>query len=54
MDITVLNKLQYCVVLNPIGEDGRNQYGSRELRRGQCCFFLLPGESLENGVIYDT
>lgn len=50
VDVTVLTKLQYCVVLNPVGEDGRNQYGNKELRRGHASFFLLPGESLENGI----
>lgn len=50
VDVTVLTKLQYCVVLNPVGEDGRNQYGNKELRRGHASFFLLPGESLEKGI----
>lgn len=50
VDVTVLNSLQYCVVLNPVGSDGLNQYGRKELRKGQCSFFLLPGESLEGGI----
>lgn len=49
VDVTVLNKLQYCVVLNPV-VDGRNQYGRSELRKGQCSFFLLPGETLDGGI----
>eukprot|EP00455_Lapot_gusevi_P034976 TRINITY_DN386_c0_g3_i1.p1 TRINITY_DN386_c0_g3~~TRINITY_DN386_c0_g3_i1.p1 ORF type:complete len:870 (-),score=435.91 TRINITY_DN386_c0_g3_i1:104-2656(-) len=47
---TVLNRLQYCVVLDPVGADGKNQYGARELRRGESSFFLLPGERLEGGI----
>lgn len=47
---TVLNSLQYCVVLDPINKDGKNQLGQKELRRGPDNFFLHPGEQLENGI----
>lgn len=49
VNITVLTKLQYCVVLDPV-KNGKNQYGARELRKGESCFFLLPGERLEGGI----
>lgn len=48
--ITTLNNRQYCVVLDPIGEDGRNKFGKQELRKGEASFFLGPGERLANGI----
>jgi len=50
INITVLTKQQYCVVLDPVGPDGRNVLGTRELRQGERSFFLLPGERLEGGI----
>ena len=41
--ITLTNR-QWCIILNPIGEDGRPQLGRRLLRKGECSFFLRPGE----------
>ncbi|CAG0912112.1 unnamed protein product, partial [Cyprideis torosa] len=29
--LTTLTSRQYCVILNPIGSDGRPQYGQRKL-----------------------
>ena len=37
---------QYCIVRNPIGEDGKPRYGQQELRKGEQKFFLQPGEQL--------
>ncbi|KAH3757025.1 major vault protein [Pelomyxa schiedti] len=48
--ITTLNNRQFCVVVDPIGHDGRPRFGARELRRGEASFFLYPGERLENGI----
>jgi len=48
--ITILNSRQYCVVVDPVGPDGRPQLGKRELRKGETSFFLQPGERLENGI----
>jgi major vault protein len=48
--ITTLNSRQYCVVLDPIGENGRPQLGQKQLRKGEASFFLRPGESLESGI----
>ena len=31
MDITTLNNRQYCVVLDPVGEDGKPQLGQKRL-----------------------
>jgi len=44
--ITTLNNRQYCVVLDP-WKDGRQLLGQKELRKGECSFFLEPGEKLE-------
>jgi major vault protein len=54
LNIYVLNRWQYCVVMDPVGEDGRNRFGQKELRKGESSFFLKPGEYLENGRIYDN
>jgi len=48
--ITTLTSRQYCVLLDPVDESGRNQLGKRELRKGEGSFFLRPGERLENGI----
>ena len=48
--ITTLTSRQYCVVLNPIGNDGKPQLGHKKLIKGEKSFFLQPGEELENGI----
>lgn len=48
---TVLSIGQYCVVLDPVDKRGKNKLGTKELRKGNCSFFLHPGESLETGAI---
>jgi len=50
VDLNVLSSRQYCVVLNPVGENGKNRWGIKELRKGEKSFFLQPGESLEKGI----
>jgi len=47
---TILAKQQFCVVLNPHNEQGKQLFGKRELRKGECSFFLKPGEQLESGI----
>lgn len=49
--ITTLNNRQYCIVLDPIGANGKPQLGQKQLRKGEASFFLRPGESLESGII---
>ena len=44
----ILNRWQYCVVLDPVNETGHNKYGQKELRKGELSFFLKPGERLES------
>jgi major vault protein len=48
--VTTLSNRQYCVVLDPIGKDGKPELGKRELRVGPASFFLSPGERLESGI----
>jgi len=47
----VLNRWQYCVVLDPVGENGHNKFGQKELRKGELSFFLKPGENLQGNKI---
>jgi len=46
--ITVLRKDQYAILIDPVNEDGKNQYGTKLLRKGPAKFFLEPGERLDN------
>jgi len=48
--ITTLTNRQYCVILDPVGEDGKNSYGRKLLKKGEDSFFLAPGERLESGI----
>jgi len=48
--ITVLNNRQYCVILDPLGENGKPQLGKKILLKGEASFFLRPGERLEKGI----
>jgi major vault protein len=47
---TTLTNRQFCVILDPVGRDGKNKLGHRELRKGELTFFLRPGERLEKGI----
>ena len=48
--ITTLTSRQYCVILDPVGLDGKPQLGQKKLVKGERSFFLLPGEKLEKGI----
>ncbi|PVD30897.1 hypothetical protein C0Q70_10172 [Pomacea canaliculata] len=50
----VIKKDQYAVIINPVGPDGKNALGRRELRKGLCSFFLHPGEILEDGKVQNA
>ncbi|CAF4832999.1 unnamed protein product, partial [Rotaria sp. Silwood1] len=50
VSVTVLNSRQYCVVLNPVGSDGKPQLGKKKLVKGEKTFFLQPGEKLAKGI----
>ncbi len=47
----ILKKNQFCSILDPFdAEENRNRLGTKMIKRGECAFFLHPGESLENGI----
>lgn len=50
VDITTLTSRQYCIILDPVGLDGKPQLGQRKLVKGEKSFFLMPGEKLEKGI----
>jgi len=51
VEIQTLTNRQFCVVLNPYDpRTGLNRLGARELRKGECSFFLHPGERMERGI----
>ncbi|KAM4536030.1 major vault protein [Fundulus diaphanus] len=50
VDVTTLSSRQYCVILDPVGTDGKPQLGQKKVVKGERSFFLQPGERLENGI----
>lgn len=48
--ICILNDRQYCVIMNPVGPDGRPQLGQKKLIVGKKSFFLNPGEACLEGI----
>ncbi|KAL7378194.1 hypothetical protein ABVT39_010054 [Epinephelus coioides] len=50
VDVTTLSSRQYCVILDPVGPDGKPQLGQRKVVKGERSFFLQPGEQLEQGI----
>ncbi|XP_077992028.1 major vault protein-like isoform X2 [Glandiceps talaboti] len=47
---TILGKNEFCVVYDPVDNNGHNKFGQKELRKGIYSFFLQPGENLPNGI----
>ncbi|XP_058892173.1 major vault protein [Kogia breviceps] len=50
VSITTLGPHNYCVILDPVGPDGKNQMGQKRVVKGEKSFFLQPGEKLERGI----
>ncbi|XP_041813410.1 major vault protein [Chelmon rostratus] len=50
VDVTTLSSRQYCVILDPVGPDGKPQLGKKRVVKGERSFFLQPGEHLEQGI----
>ncbi|XP_067088115.1 major vault protein-like [Osmerus mordax] len=48
--VTTLSSRQYCVILDPVGPDGKPQLGQKRVVKGERSFFLQPGEHLETGI----
>jgi len=47
VDLIVLTKSSYCVIKDPVDNNGVPKLGSKTLIKGPKSFFLQPGESLE-------
>ncbi|XP_019721895.1 major vault protein isoform X2 [Hippocampus comes] len=50
VNVTTLSTRQYCVILDPVGPDGKPQLGQKRVVKGERSFFLQPGERLEKGI----
>ncbi|KAM7387590.1 hypothetical protein PAMA_009960 [Pampus argenteus] len=50
VNVTTLSSRQYCVILDPVGPDGKPQLGQKMVMKGERSFFLQPGEHLEHGI----
>uniref|UniRef100_G3PQE1 Major vault protein n=1 Tax=Gasterosteus aculeatus aculeatus TaxID=481459 RepID=G3PQE1_GASAC len=50
VEVTTLSSRQYCVILDPVGADGKPQLGQKRVVKGERSFFLQPGEHLESGI----
>ncbi|KAM7371381.1 hypothetical protein PAMP_008632 [Pampus punctatissimus] len=50
VNVTTLSSRQYCVILDPVGPDGKPQLGQKRVMKGERSFFLQPGECLERGI----
>ncbi len=45
--VVTLSDRQWCVIVNPVDDNGKPQLGRREIRQGRTSFFLHPGEYIE-------
>ncbi|KAM4598389.1 major vault protein [Polymixia lowei] len=50
VNVTTLSSRQYCVILDPVGPEGKPQLGQKRVVKGERSFFLQPGEHLEQGI----
>jgi len=50
VDLIVLGLHDYCIIRDPVDENGKPKLGTRKIERGLKSFFLKPGESLEGTV----
>ncbi|XP_051904948.1 major vault protein isoform X2 [Hippocampus zosterae] len=50
VNVTTLSTRQYCVILDPVGPDGKPQLGQKRVVKGERSFFLQPGERLDKGI----
>jgi len=48
--LQVLNNRQYCVIMDPYGDEGYQLLGSKKQLIGPTTFFLKPGESITGGI----
>jgi len=50
VNLTVLDANEYCVIHDPVDAKGVNQLGNLKMVKGDCSFFLQPGESVPDGI----
>uniref|UniRef100_A0A4W4E4Y9 Major vault protein n=1 Tax=Electrophorus electricus TaxID=8005 RepID=A0A4W4E4Y9_ELEEL len=50
VDVTTLSSRQYCVILDPVGPDGKPQLGQKRVVKVLSLLFLMAGEHLEQGI----
>lgn len=51
VNVIILKKNQYCVIYDPFDEkENKNRLGNKTLRKGECAFFLYPGEQIKDGI----
>eukprot|EP01125_Pyxidicula_operculata_P002303 TRINITY_DN12192_c0_g1_i1.p1 TRINITY_DN12192_c0_g1~~TRINITY_DN12192_c0_g1_i1.p1 ORF type:complete len:441 (+),score=118.70 TRINITY_DN12192_c0_g1_i1:57-1379(+) len=48
--LTVLENHHYCIIADPVGENGKSQLGVKKLVRGETSFFLKPGEKIIGNI----
>jgi len=47
VELIVLTKTAYCIIKDPVDEQGKPQLGTRKLVKGEKSFFLRPGELID-------
>uniref|UniRef100_A0A0X3NUS8 Major vault protein n=1 Tax=Schistocephalus solidus TaxID=70667 RepID=A0A0X3NUS8_SCHSO len=47
----VLASNNYCIICDPVNEEGVPRIGKKLLVRGEKAFFLMPGEDLDDGIM---
>ncbi|AYU75911.1 major vault protein, putative [Leishmania donovani] len=45
-----LSAKEYVIIHHPVDDTGHNRFGETLVRRGECTFFLQPGETMPRGV----
>ncbi len=53
VEVITLSDRQWCIIVNPVDENGKPQLGRREIRQGRTSFFLHPGEYIEGSETVD-
>eukprot|EP01006_Ploeotia_vitrea_P054597 TRINITY_DN67905_c6_g2_i1.p1 TRINITY_DN67905_c6_g2~~TRINITY_DN67905_c6_g2_i1.p1 ORF type:complete len:851 (+),score=128.03 TRINITY_DN67905_c6_g2_i1:42-2555(+) len=48
--ITTLNNRQWCIIQDPVDGELNPTLGAKEVRKGECSFFLHPGEKMVGGI----
>jgi len=49
VQLQVLTSRQFCMIADPVVDGGKQNFGTKLLRKGPITFFLQPGERIEGG-----